>query len=375
MIQKEAFFDEQTGASKLKADIVSKYFSGWANVMASQDAEKIAYLDLFSGPGRYEDGNLSTPLLVIEKTLTHFNPKVCKKVALTFNDADPDNIEKLERELTNYPGIEKLKYQPATFNLEVDEDIVKGFENTAQVPTLSFVDPWGYKGLSLPLIKALVKDWGCDCIFFFNYRRINPGIENPALEKPISLLFTEDVLNDLRGEIRDKEPHLREKIILRKVGEVFKEWGMEFVLPFPFKNERGTRTIHYLIFVTKHVLGHDIMKEIMGRASSYHPQGVPSFEYNPAAAKTAQYQLFELEKPLDELKEMLLDDFAGMTLTMQEIFDNHHVGRRYVEKNYRKALLELETENRIKTNRVKRKARKGTFPGDMVVKFGPKTRR
>ena len=374
MVEKETFFDKQTRASKLKSDIVSKYFSTWANVMASQPTGKIAYLDLFSGPGRYEDGNPSTPLFIIEKTLAHFNLSVCKKMALAFNDSDKDNIEKLKEEIANYPGIEKLEYEPITFNLEIGEDIVKHFENIAQIPTLSFIDPWGYRGLSLSLIRALVKDWGCDCIFFFNYRRINPGIENPALRKPISLLFTRDVLEDLRVEVQSKSPYLREKIILRKVEQVFKEWGMKFVLPFTFKNKRGTRTTHYLIFVTKHPLGYNIMKEIMGRASSCHPQGVPSFEYNPAAAKRAEYQLFELEKPLDELKEILLDDFAGMTIKMQEIFDKHHFGKRYIEKNYKKALLELEAQNKIKTNREKRRARKGTFPADMIVTFNSKTK-
>ena len=67
MVEEESFFDQQTEASKLKADIVSKYFGAWANVMASQETEKIVYLDLFSGPGRYEDGHPSTPLLVVEE--------------------------------------------------------------------------------------------------------------------------------------------------------------------------------------------------------------------------------------------------------------------------------------------------------------------
>lgn len=30
---------------------------------------KIAYLDLFAGPGRYKDGTKSTPLLILEKTI------------------------------------------------------------------------------------------------------------------------------------------------------------------------------------------------------------------------------------------------------------------------------------------------------------------
>ena len=75
-------------------------------------------------------------------------------------------------------------------------------------------------------------------------------------------------------------------------GRKFKEWGMEYVLAFPFKNERGIRTTHYLIFISKHILGYNIMKGIMGPSSSHHPQGVPSFEYNPAANKKAQLQLF-----------------------------------------------------------------------------------
>jgi len=326
MVQRDTFFEEQTEASRLKADIVSKYFWSWANVMASQDTDKIAYLDLFSGPGRYEDGKPSTPLLVLEKTLTHSNPKVCDKMVLTFNDVDPECIKKVKNEIKNFPEIEKLKHQPAIFNFEIDKEIVNLFESFTQVPTLSFVDPWGYKGFSLPLVRALVKDWGSECIFFFNYRRINPGIENPALEKPISYLFTDEVLGELREEVEGKEPYIRENIILKKIEEVFKEWGMEFILPFLFKDKKGTRTTHYLIFVTKNILGYQIMKDIMGSASSHHPQDVPSFEYNPAAAKKAENRLFELERPLDDLKTMLLEDFAGRTLTMREIFEIHHVG-------------------------------------------------
>lgn len=370
----DSFFKEQTEASKLKADIVSKYFSVWASVMASQDSPEIVYLDLFCGPGRYEDDNPSTPLYILEKATNHKNPKVCKKIQLTFNDADSNNVEKVKREIENFPGIDKLHFMPSISNQEIGQEIVGYFERLTQVPTLSFIDPWGYKGLSLPLVRALVKDWGCDCIFFFNYRRVNPGIENPALQKPISLLFTEEVLAELRREVSGKEPQDREKIILGKLKEVFKVWGMEYVLAFPFKNERGIRTTHYLIFISKHILGHNIMKGIMGPSSSYHPQGVPSFEYNPAANKKAQLQLFEFEKPLDELKEMLLDDFAGMRLTMREIFDQHNVDKRYLEKNYRAALLNLENEKMIETNRGERKPREGTFPADMIVRFPQKGR-
>jgi three-Cys-motif partner protein len=247
----DRFYDEQTEASQLKAEIVSKYFAAWANVIASQQTDRIGYLDLFCGPGRYEDGNPSTPLLVLEKAINHFNPKVCQKLVLTFNDSDPAKIAQLESEIDNFPDIHKLYFKPKTSTVRIGDRMVRAFENIVKMPTLSFIDPWGYKGLSLSLVRNLVKHWGCDSIFFFNYRRINPGIENPALQRPISLLFTEEVLNELRMKVMQKEPEEREKLIVSKVCDVFEDWGMGYVLPFPFKNKTGTRTAHYLIFVSK----------------------------------------------------------------------------------------------------------------------------
>lgn len=371
MAQVDEFFSEQTEASKLKAEIVSKYFATWANVIASQNFEKIAYLDLFAGPGRYDDGNPSTPLLVIENTINHFNKRVRQKVQLVFNDAEAENIQKLKNEIKKFADISKLKFTPSTYNEKIDEKIVKHYETITKVPTLSFIDPWGYKGFSLPLVRALVKDWGCDCIFFFNYRRINAGIANPSLQKPINIVFTEEVLDALRQAVPGKRPYEREVIVLDKLKEVFKEWGMRYVLPFPFKNKKGSRTTHYLIFISKNILGFNIMREIMGRCSSSHIQEVPSFEYDPSAAKEKQRQLhFFKKEPLDDLKKMLMDTFAGITLTMKDIYEQHH--EMYIKKNYRTVLLDLEKEDKIKTNRVERKARKGTFPDDMLVSFPKK---
>jgi hypothetical protein len=67
------FFDESREQSLVKATIVSKYFWAWAKVIIStvnkRQGGKIAYIDLFAGPGRYKDGTKSTPLLVLEKAI------------------------------------------------------------------------------------------------------------------------------------------------------------------------------------------------------------------------------------------------------------------------------------------------------------------
>lgn len=102
------------------------------------------------------------------------------------------------------------------------------------------------------------------------------------------------------------------------------------------------------------------MKEIMAKESSEQTQGVPSFEYNPATLQ--QPLLFELTRPLDELEAMLLNTFSGRTMTMKEIYDQHHVGKPFISKNYKTALGNLESQGRIAVHlSAGKKRRKGTF--------------
>jgi hypothetical protein len=103
----------------------------------------------------------------------------------------------------------------------------------------------------------------------------------------------------------------------------------------------------------------------MAKASSEQHQGVASFGYCPAS--TIHPRLFELNRPLDDLEEMLLGEFAGQTLTAQQIYDQHNVGRPYTMKNYRAVLLKLEENGLIRSEPQKR--RKGTFADHVRVTF------
>jgi hypothetical protein len=81
------------------------------------------------------------------------------------------------------------------------------------------------------------------------------------------------------------------------------------------------------------------MKGIMAKESSLHEQGVPSFQY--CAADRRFPKLFELSRPLDDLKQMLPTEFAGKTLTTRDIYMKHNIGRRYIERNYKDTLMQL----------------------------------
>lgn len=372
MVDGDDFFAEMKQNSQVKAEIVKKYFAAWANVLLpsveSRDG-KLGYIDLFSGPGTYADGKKSTPILVIEEAINNpmLNKKLKKRLVTLFNDANPEFISELYKEIKAIPGIEELENHPILLNDSIGDKVVEKFEEIKFIPSLFFIDPWGYKGLSLSLLKSVLKDWGCDCIFFFNYNRINMGLTNPYFIERINAIFGEKRAEDLRNKIISMNALDRELTIINELGLAINELGFPYLVPFCFKDGLGKKTSHYLIFISKHERGYEIMKEIMAKYSTETVQGVPTFEYCPATKR--QPFLFSFRWPMKGLSEMLLEEFTGQTLTMGEIYHRHHVGKPFIKKNYKAELIKMEEKEEIRAKPSAENRRAGTFGDNVLVTF------
>lgn len=369
----DKFFEETREQSVVKAEIVEKYFDAWAGIIAGTQNQysrpgqvnRIGYVDLFAGPGRYKDGAISTPLRVLQKALE--NDVYAERLVTIFNDKDEGNVRTLQESIQSIPGIERLKVPPQIWNEEVGDKIAEQFTEINTIPLLAFIDPWGYKGLSLQLVNAFLKDWGCDCIFFFNYNRINMGLSNPLVRDHMQALFGTERADQLAVNLAGMNSDEREATIVNELALALKSHGkaFRFVLPFCFKNATGKRSTHHLILVTKHFRGYEVMKGIMANSSSEEFQGVPSFAYSPATS-SAQQLLFDLNRPLDDLRDMLLNNFAGRKLSMRKIYEEHSVDTPYLSRNYKVVLKELEEEGRVKVSG--RKSNRG-FADDLVVRL------
>jgi three-Cys-motif partner protein len=362
------FFEERQDQSEVKARIVSKYFVAWGRVVAATAERhlggRIAYIDLYAGPGRYKDGAASTPLLVLQEAIAE--PRLAKLLVAYFNDSDSNHTATLQTEIDRLPGIANLKHPPIVSCGEIDADAERVFNETRMVPSLTFIDPWGYKGLSLRIVNSVIKDWGCDCIFFFNYNRINAGLSNELVEKHMSALFGSERARKLRGRLEGATPAQREAMVLEEMTLAIKEMGGKYPLPFRFKNPQG-RPTHHLIFVSKSFRGYDIMKDIMTKESSSDDEGVPSFTYSPADASTPL--LFSLAQPLSQLQQSLLATFAGREVTFKQLYEHHSVDRPFVKRNYRDVLRKLEDAGTITVRSTKTRRPRGTFADHVFIQF------
>ena len=196
------------------------------------------------------------------------------------------------------------------------------------------------------------------------------GLNNDKVEAHMNALFGNNRCDILREKIKSKGKNERELIIIEELCQALKTYGSRYVLPFRFKDSKGRKTSHHLIFVSKNPKGYGIMKDIMAKESTNSNQGVPSFAYDPADFLPEQTLLFKLSRPLDDLKDRLLEKFSGRTLSMIRIYEEDNIDTPYIKKNYKDALVYLFENRKIEAlSKTGKPPRDGTFGDDIIVTF------
>ena len=363
------FFEKLREGSRVKQKIVTQYFVAYNRVMSRGRGEKVGYADLFAGPGVYTDidgvTHKSIPVLVCEEVVRE--ELFRRKVHLWFNDGDLKNYERLKTTINLIPGIDDLRYKPTIGNKIINASWV-GILSKLTVPTLIFLDPCGYKGLSLRLIASALRGYGNDCIFFFNYSRINMKLDLAIMNRSVDEFFEPERAKALRADIQDREPAEREQLILAAVKSAITE-AEAIPLVFGFKSNNG-RTSHHLVYASKNKQAAGMMKNIFRSASSAVTEGVGSGKHDPRTREAAA----SLFSGLYQVEERLLSVFAGRDLYFGALLEEE-AHTQYTESNYRDAILRLEDEGRIiveppaEERRLQAGSKKRTLPKEVRIRF------
>jgi len=367
------FFAEQTEPSAVKAHIVSSYFTAWARVIQKWNSP-MGYIDLFCGPGKYDNGKLSAPLLIIQSTLN--NPSLISQMNFIFNDGDPKNISKLKDTIAEVDHRSLLTGKIKYYNEMIDQSFHSRLEIPPNMPVLSFVDPFGYKGLTMDLINLLINNAGSDCIFFFNYNRINMALSsNTKFDDYLKGLFGEIRTHELKAKLATLRPAQREPVVIQALIDALCENQSNYVLPFKFYSTEMLRTSHFIVFVTKHPTACSIMKQIMYSNSAKDSDGVATFSCEDSQQFDGEYeQLTLLDRPIDVLEHKIQGKYHGQIVRVADLcdeidcdFSNHFVG-----KNVKDVLRKLEMEGKIEVQSGrKQKMRSGVLnmPDNAIILF------
>jgi three-Cys-motif partner protein len=356
----DTFFDHQSPESAAKTDIVANFFAAWLNIIGPSCRGPLGYMELYAGPGRFGDGATSTPLRVLE---TIVGSPHAARFRVVLNEMDARAADLLKANVEQLPNISRLGQPPILTREEVDRDKAVGFlKYLGDFPSVLFVDPFGYKGVSSRLFAEYVGvGWGRDAVLFFNYKRINAALSNPEFTEHMGDVFGEKRAQALRAELAVLHPHEREARVRAAMEETLHAAGVKFIHRYDFEKRHDS-----LFFMSQNEKGLRTMKNIMKTRSTSSESGVPSFSFSRTREK--QFDLFgSARTPIDDLRDDLLARFAGRTMTFDEIFREHHPGTNYVDANYRHVLLSLEEGGFVVTE--PRNRRQGTFGPNVRVTF------
>lgn len=355
MEENDDFYDSQTPSSRIKAQIVAKYFPQYARILLRYPQEEIRFADLFSGPGLYRDGNPSTPLLVARKVAD--DSLLVNVVHFWFNDKT--YIHELEANMLERFSPNPFKFVPKYTSLVVGEDpkvrnfIVKDIPKEKNPhPTLLFFDPWGYKGIDTADLGKFMHGWGNEIFLFVNIKRINAAVENKIFDDLMKSLFPK-FINKLRKDRRyGATVYERLNLIMANLEAEFKHAIGDniFATPFKFQESDSKATSHYLLHITKHPKGFELIKSVYHQfdniGAALDRDG--SYTFDEKRMGTSPNSMLAFDDPnIAALSEMLLKQYKGQRLTALSLFNEHHPKTKFAGIVYRDALRKLEEKGEI----------------------------
>ena len=384
------FFNHPAAHTLAKSGIVADYFARWAAKLVQSPAGKIVYLDLFCGPGEFDDGTPSTPLLVLRTVLNpppehrqrlEVRKRLLERLQCVYNDVDPQHVEQLKEKVEALANYTLLAHKPLFYTRKVEQGgLAKWRMVVGEHPTLLFFDPYGYKEVDLQGIDEFIGPYGSECILFLNYHALRRAASNPLMSGHVKEVLGGDAVEKfLASDDEDSTPDANEakRIILQRIKDRLTQRHGRYVLPFELATEQGS-TFH-IVHVTKRFEGHDLMRDRMARHSvpewsPKSPESVPSFQYVEKSQLWLIAPSFFQGRTIDALARSLLEASGeySPSISFKELYERHSPGRLYVKQNYKAAvrLLVERGEARVEkdgSEYSRKKLQAGKLPDACVI--------
>lgn len=207
-----------------------------------------------------------------------------------------------------------------------------------ECPALLFIDPFGYKNIDTTTIATFLTFWGNEAFIFINTKRINPAFENEKFDLILKELFPssyETTKQQLRFKRTVSE---RLQFIIDSLGKEYQQLVCRkpterlYYTAFKFQEEDSCTTSHYILHLTKHPRGYDLIKQIYTDFANVGTvfDGINTYTFDPKRVNNSSIDLFDGDSDnIDQLKELLLICFKGQTLSAAAVFESHQVTSLY----------------------------------------------
>ena len=324
-----------TGA---KLALLRAYLDAWFPILSSSGPPRVFYIDGFAGPGRYSGGEDGSPIVALKALGLRAN-----LARTTFEFHFVERRRRQVRALrANIDELQEQKLVPknAVIHVHDHSQFAEVFKATIAprlasepgAPAFALVDPFGWKGLPMSIMRELMRRPRTELLINFMFEEINRFLNHPDQPANFDEFFGDGKWREgcqRSGPARRAFLHDLYQDQLRTVA------GARYVRSFEMLNERGASD-YFLFFATNNLLGLSKMKEAMWRVD---PGGGTRF-----SDTTEQDQLVLLAPEPDRylLRRILQGQFVGRRVRVQDVEKFVLEETAFHGGHYKKVLAELE---------------------------------
>ena len=357
--------------TEAKHQILKKYLQAWLPII-SRNHGRVVYVDGFAGPGEYIGAKDGSPIIAIKEVAGHkLRDQMKAEFIFLFIEERQDRCEHLKQMLSTLKIPTGLKVE---FSVECGkfDEVVGGLldkfdkEKAKLAPTFIFIDPFGFSGVPLNLIKRIMANPHCEVLITFMYEEIVRFMSLASNEKHLDGLFGTDKWRVINANKKlSSDERLLEFHNLYQ-SQLSKEAGIKFVRSFMMVNQNN-KPDYFLFFGTNHPLGLEKMKEAMWRIDKGG-----SFQFSDATYNPKQAVLFEPTPNYVRLKKDILAEYKGKKIKIEDLEVFVITKTAFITSHIRKNVLDrMEAANppEIKVASNNGKRRKGTYPKGTIIEF------
>jgi three-Cys-motif partner protein len=346
---------------RVKHLILRRHLDAWLPIM-TRSFPKLLYVDGFAGPGVYEGGEPGSPIIALRAAIFNRALKVMPpdcELGFLFIEKRADRVVQLRGEVKNLleeeplPGWVKYHIEEGEF-----EAIMAGkfdrWSLRGRRPMFVFIDPFGYSGFPMSLIKRIASVVHSECLITFEYKSINRWAihGDPQRGRHVDALYATPIWRDCRGDEGAMVELYRRQLLA--------EGGFKYNCTFKMKDRLGA-TEYFLAFGTNEPKGLTVMK-----AATWKADPRKGRVFSDAADPD---QLF-LDLPLAQLGNLLRQQFRGRGwVNIEDVIEFVRHTYYSEEKHlYRDTLGPMEKERLLEVERA-HGSRKGSFKRARRLRF------
>lgn len=259
------YWNEYTNLQQVKHDLIRCYLGGWFAKLGFW-AGRVVYLDTHSGRGKYNSGELGSPLVALDTLLNHrarHRLLSTSEFVFLFIERDAENLERLKRELASRQLPRNVRVDPHCGDaFAVIDDIVRNTK--ALAPAFVFVDPYGFK-IPAATLRALLRAGRVELFINVIWRELDMAISQarsglkPGMAATLTEVFDGEEWRDIAAPGLDERADQAVRLLASKLGA---KWHTYIRMLGD-----NDRTRYVLLHLTNHDEGRDLMKDCMWKVA------------------------------------------------------------------------------------------------------------